>query len=174
MVTTGNFSHKHMPRRSVRDVSLTYHAEMVRTWNYSCNTCMLKYRLQELLPWTHTQHTLYGIFSHTNRSHRDLPQQTYAQYTILYRMFVLHILAEIVPTRISSHKPMPSTFSKGCFPCMFRLKWWLCKTHTNSCPRRAVSFAHPGWNHAYRGLTTPINPCSVCSTGCFSYTSRLR
>ena len=46
--------------------------------------------------------------SHTSRSHGDLPQQTYAQY-ILYWMFLLHILAEIVPTRISSRKLVSST-----------------------------------------------------------------
>ena len=157
---------------------LDIHAEMVRTWIYSHNTCMLKYCLQELLPQTNTQYISVVCFSHKSRSHRDLPQQTYAQNIILYRMFLLHIQAEIVPTRISSHNPVSNTVSKACFSSMSRLKGCRRKTPTNSCPLRSlcssytsklkscrllpqthaqyalpdVSLTHPGWNRADREL----------------------
>ena len=117
-------------------------AEMVRTWIYSHNTCMLKYCLQELLTRSSTQYISMVCFSHTSRSSRDLPQQTYAQNIILCRMFLLHIQAEIVPTRISSHKPVSNTFSKGCFSSMSSLKWCLRETPTNSCPLRSLRFSY--------------------------------
>ena len=78
-------------------------------------------------------------FSHKNSSRRDLPKQTYAQYIILYQMFLLHIQAEIVLTRISSHKPVSNTFSKRCFSSMSRLKWCLRETPTISCPLHSFS-----------------------------------
>ena len=112
-----------------------------------------------------------GCFSHTSSSHRDLPRQTYAH--ILYGMFLLHIQAEIMPTRISSHKPVPSTFSKGCFSCMFRLKWCYMKlpqSHAHS----ALCLSYTARLKSWRQGITPTNPCSLCSTGCFSYISRLK
>ena len=105
------------------------------------------------------QYPIYfmGCFSHTSSSHRDLSQQTYAQY-ILYWMFLLHIQAEIMPTRIFFRKPVPSTFSKGCFSCMFRLKWCLRETPTQSCPLCSLFFLHsqaeimPTGNYSYKPM----------------------
>ena len=63
-------------------------------------------------------------------------------------MFLLHIQAETVPMANISHKTMP------------RSLW-------------DVSFTHPGSNGAYRNSShTPVP--RMLSTGCFSYTSRLK
>ena len=113
------------PVRSVWDVSLRYPC-----WNCADIDLLPQHMHAEILPTgtppTNQYPVYYTVcFSHESRSHRDLPQQTYAQYIILYRMFLLHIQAEIVPTRISFHKPVSNTFSKGCFSSMSRLKWCL-------------------------------------------------
>ena len=147
-------------------------AEMVLTWNYSHNTCRLKYCQQELLPQTHTQYTLWDVS-----------------------------LTQAVPIGASPNKLMPSTFSTGCFSYTSRLKSCLPGSPPiNLCPvhsLRGVSLACSGWNgvyvklpqtHAHSALCfsytarlkscrqgiTPTNPCSLCSTGCSSYTSRLK
>ena len=78
---------------------------------------------------------------------REHLPQTSAQYAI-YRMFLSHIHAEMVPMANISHKTMP------------RSLW-------------DVSFTHPGSNGAYRNSShTPVP--RMLSTGCFSYTSRLK
>ena len=136
---------------------LDIHAEMVRTWIYSHNTCMLKYCLQELLPQTNTQYISVVCFSHTSRSHRDLPQQTYAQYMIVCWMFLLYIQAEIVLTGNYAHKPMLSL--------LYRM--FLLHIQAQTLSRRCFSY-NPGWNGAcgeLLQLTKPLttNPCPVCS-----------
>ena len=162
------------PVRSVCDVSLRYSC-----WNCADIDLLPQHMHAEILP-TGTpptnQYPVYSTvcFSHESRSHRDLPQQTYAQYIILYRMFLLHIQAKILPTRISSHKPVSNTFSKGCFSSMSRLKWCLRLTPTNSCPLRSLCFSYTSRLKSCWQGTTPTNPCSVCCTRCFSYTSRLK
>ena len=78
---------------------------------------------------------------------KHLPQ-THAQNS-LYGMFLLHILAEMVPT--------------GTPP-------------TNQCPVCSlwdVSLTNPGWNGAYGNISHKPVP-SMLYTGCFSYTSRLK
>ena len=124
---------------------------------------------------SHNPYPIYfmGCFSHTSSSHRDLPQQTYAQY-ILYGMFLLHIQTEIMPTRISSHKPVPSTFSKGCFSCMFRLKWCLCETPTNSCPLCSLFFLHSQAEIMPTRISFHKPVPSTFSKGCFSGMFRLK
>ena len=127
------------PVRSVWDVSLRYPC-----WNGAYMDLLPQHMHAEILPTgtppTNQYPVYYTVcFSHESRSHRDLPQQTYAQYIILYRMFLLHIQAEIVPTRISPHKPVSNTFSKGCFSSMSKLKWCLRETPTNSCPLHSFS-----------------------------------
>ena len=58
-----------------------------------------------------------GCFSYTPRLKwclQELLLQTNAKYAI-YRMFLLHIQAEMVPTVKISQKTMPSSLSTGCF-----------------------------------------------------------
>ena len=111
-VPMANISHKTMPR-SLWDVSFTHpgsngayrnssHKPVPRMLSTGCfsYTSRLKWCLQKLLP------------------------QTSAQYAV-YRMFLLHIKAEMVATANISHKPVPSTLSGGCFSYTSRLKWWL-------------------------------------------------
>ena len=124
------------PVRSLQDVSLTH-----PDWNGA-------YRNSSHKPVPSMLHT--GCFSYTSRLKwclQDLHPQTSAQYAI-YRMFLLHIQAQMVPMD-NSHKPMPITISTGRFSYTSRLK--LC--------------IH--W-------TTLANPCPVCSLRtCFSYTFML-
>ena len=100
---------------------------------------------RDFLPQTHTQYALYRMFHlhiqaemvpMANISHKTMPRtlsmgcfsytswlkwclqelllQTNAKYAI-YRMFFLHIQAEMVPTVKISQKTMPSSLSTGCF-----------------------------------------------------------
>ena len=104
--------------------------------------------------------------------------------------------------RNSSYKPMPSMLSTGCFSYTSRLKWCLrWKSPRKPCPVLSlqdvsliqaeslptanishktmprslwdVSFTHPGSNGAYRNSSHKPVP-RMLSTGCFSYTSRLK
>ena len=78
---------------------------------------------------------------------------------------------ELLPQIVSS------MLSMGCLPYPSRLKSCLRGAPpTNPCPVRSlqdVSLTHPGWNSAYRISTHQRMP-SMHSTGCFSYTSRLK
>ena len=124
------------PVRPLQDVSLTHPG-----WNDA-------YRISTHKPVPSMLYT--GCFSYTSRLKwclQDLHPQTSAQYAI-YRMFLLHIQAQMVPME-NSHKPMPITISAGCFSYTSRLK--LC--------------IH--W-------TTLVNQCPVCSLRtCFSFTFML-
>ena len=144
------------------------HKTMPRTLSMGCfsYTSWLKWCLQEFLP------------------------QTSAKYAI-YRMFLLHIQAEMVPMTNISHKLMPSTLSAGCFSYTSRLKWCPWRTLTHPCPPQYlldVSLTDPGQNCAYTELlpqthaqyalcrmfllhiqaemvpkgTPPTNQCPVC------------
>ena len=101
------------PVRSLQDVSLTHPG-----WNG---------------PYRNSSHKpvpsmfSMGCFSYTSRLKwclREHLPQTSAQYAI-YRMFLSHIQAEMVPMANISHKTMPRTLSMGCFSYTSRLKWWL-------------------------------------------------
>ena len=153
-LTMGNSSHKSMPSTLcmgcfsyISVLKWCIHGTTPTT--HSCWNIAHRYSSHKSIPIILSME----CFSHTSRSHRDFPQQTYAQY-ILYGMFLLHIQGEIVPTRISSNKPVPSTILKGMsFSCMFRLKWCLRKPPTNLFPRRSLGFSYmPGWNRASREL----------------------
>ena len=113
MVPVANISHKPMPS----------------TFSAGCfsYTSSMKWCLQELLPQTEPNMLYTGCFSYTSRLKwcpQDLLPQTSAQYAI-YKMFLLHIQAEMVPIANISHKPMPTTLSMGCFSSTSRLKWCL-------------------------------------------------
>ena len=131
------------------------HKTMPRTLSMGCfsYTSWLKWCLQELLP------------------------QTSAKYAI-YRMFLLHIQAEMVPMTNISHKPRPSTLSAGCFSYTSSMKWCLQELHktspTKPCPELCGMFLL----HIQAQMVPMENshkpmPTTV-STGCFSYTSRLK
>ena len=77
-----------------------------------------------------------GCFSYISRLKwclQELLPQTHAQYA-LYWMFPLNIHDEMVPTRNSSHKPMPSTLFAECI------------------------LTNPGWNAAYRNSSHKLKP----------------
>ena len=132
---------------------LPIQVEIMPTWSYS----------HKPMPSTLSA----GCFSYTSRlkwSLQELLPQTSAQYTI-YRMFLSHIQAEMVPMANISHKTMPRTLSMGCFSYTSRLKWCLWTTLTNQCPSQYLldaSLTHPGWNGFYEGLP-PTNPYTVYS-----------
>ena len=105
------------PVRSVWDVSLRYPC-----WNCADIDLLPQHMHAEILPTgtppTNQYPVYYTVcFSHESRSHRDLPQQTYAQYIILYRMFLLHIQAQMVPTVNSPTNPCPPTVISPTNPC---------------------------------------------------------
>ena len=88
-------------------------------------------------------------FSYTYRLKwclQELLSQTSAQYAI-YRMFLLHIQAEMMPTANISHKTMPRTLY-GMFLLHIQAEMVTTGTSpTNQCPVcyiQDVSLTHPG------------------------------
>ena len=114
-----------------------------------------------------------GCFSYTSRLKwclkEHLPQPS-AQYTI-YRMFHLHIQAEMVPMD-NSHKPMPITISTRCFSYTPRLKWFLRGTSSHKTPTQYTLYGMlllhiwaemvRRWNYSHKPMLTTV------STGSFS------
>ena len=125
------------------------HKPMPRTLSMGCFSCTsrLKWCLQELNP------------------------QTSAQYAI-YKMFLLHIQAEMVPIANISHKPMPTTLSMGCFSSTSRLKWCLQELLPQTSSQNAIYrmfLLHIQTEIVPTG--TPFkNQCSVCYIQAVSYT----
>ena len=124
------------PVRFLQDVSLTHPG-----WNGAYGNISHK-------PVPSMLYT--GCFTYTSKLKWCLQEhlpQTSAQYAT-YRMFLLHIQAEMVPT---------GTPPKNQFPV---------------CYIQDVSLTHPGWNGAY-SKHLPQNHAQI-PMGCFFYTSRLK
>ena len=106
-----------------------------------------------------------GCFSYTSRLKwclQELHPQTSAQYAI-YRMFLLHIRAKMLPMANISHKTMP------------RILWGVSLTHPGSygalCGMSSLPIQAeimPTWSSSHKRMP------SMSSAGCFSYTSRLK
>ena len=132
-MSTWSYSHKPMPS-TLSVVCFSY-------------TSRLKWCLQEPKKTVPCSMLYTGCFSYTSRLkwclQKLLPKNS-ARYAI-YKMFLLHIQAEMVPTANISHKAMPRTLS------MFLL-------HIKAQMVPTENFHKP-------------MPTSI-STGCFSYTSR--
>ena len=107
-----------------------------------------------------------GCFSYTSRLKWCLQEhlpQTSAQYAI-YRMFLLHIYTEMVPMANISHKPMPSTFSAGCFSYTSSMKWCLQELLPQTRAQYAIYrmfLLHIQAEMVSTG-TPPTNQCPVC------------
>ena len=114
-----------------------------------------------------------GCFSYTSRLKwclQKLLPQTSAQYAV-YRMFLLHTKAEMVPTANISTKPCQE-LSMGCFSYTSRLKWCL-REHL---PQTSVQYAiyrmfllHIQAEMVPTG-TSPTNQCPVCYIQDVSFT----
>ena len=86
-------------------------------------TSRLKWCLQELLPQTSAQYAIYRMFL-LHIQAEMMPTANISHKTMprtLYGMFLLHIQAD----RNSSRKPVPNMLSRGCFYYTSRLKWCL-------------------------------------------------
>ena len=164
-------------------------------------TSRLKWCLQELLPKTSAQYAIYRMFllhiqAEINISHKPMPStlsagcfsytsklkwclqehlpQTSAQHAI-YRMFLLHIQAEMVPTGTSPTNQCPVCYIQRCFSYTSRLKRCLWQTSpTKPCPEFYGMFLLHIQTHMVPLENSHKPMPTTISTRCFSYTSRLK
>ena len=158
MMSTWSYSHKPMPstlsvvcfsytsrlKWCLQEPKKTVPCSMLYTGCFSY-TSRLKWCLQKLLPKNSARYAIYKMFLlHIQAEMVPTANISHKAMPRTLSMFLLHIKAQMVPTE-NFHKPMPTSISTGCFSYTSR-------------PKLRIHW------------TTPTNPCPACSlTACFSY-----